>query len=247
MARSPFCLLGELDMRIQDREKQLFEEWSKNRKGFVADGVIDENAYLNSCPRLMFILKEVNDPDGGNWDLREFIRDGAREQTWSNITRWTYGIRSIEKDIAWDNLQQITEEQRKEILKSICAINLKKSPGGHTTNKDILATVAFEDKIYFKEQFSFYDPDLVICCGSVVSRLFHNLVSSQLEPKWKMTKRGIWYHEYAKNKYVIEFSHPEARVADCFLYYGLIDAVREIWLEGSDPNDSFVRNWPISG
>ena len=28
--------------------------------------------------------------------------------------------------------------------------------------------------------------------------------------------------------YVIRYAHPEARVADCLLYYGVVDAVREI-------------------
>ncbi len=27
---------------------------------------------------------------------------------------------------------------------------------------------------------------------------------------------------------IIDYSHPEARVKDCQLYYGLVDAVREI-------------------
>ena len=44
-----------------------------------------------------------------------------------------------------------------------------------------------------------------------------------------MTARGIWYHEYQKNKYIIQYSHPEARVADCLLYYGLLDAINEIY------------------
>lgn len=215
-------------MNIRVKENKLFEKWSANRKGFVVDGVVDEESYLNSSLKIMFILKEVNDPDGGDWDLREFIRKGARSQTWNNVTRWILGIQNIEKSIDWKEIQEITEEQRKECLKSICAINLKKSPGGHTTDNNALSQVVNEDKIFLNEQFSIYNPDLVICCGSVVSRLFHNLVEFSEKPDWKMTMRGIWYHVYQSNRYVIEYSHPEARVADYLLYYGLVDAVREI-------------------
>jgi len=218
-------------MSIRDRENELFEKWSANRQRFVKDGVVDEKSYLNSSAKIMLVLKEVNDPGGGNWDLREFIREGARSQTWDNITRWIYGIRNINKDIEWKEVQEISEERRKEYLKSICAINLKKSPGGHTTNNNVLSQVANKDKVFLNEQFSIYNsdlPDLIICCGSVVSELFHNLIEFSEKPNWKMTKRGIWYYEYQINKYVIEYSHPETRVANCLLYYGLVDAVREI-------------------
>ncbi len=215
-------------MGIKDMENSLFEEWAKNRSGFVKDGVVDEDAYLKSSPKLVFILKEVNDPDGGGWDLRKYIRNGARPQTWNNITRWTYGIQNIKKDISWSELQQITEEQRKSTLKSICVINLKKSPGGSTTDNDILAKEAREDKIFLKRQFSLYNPDLVICCGKGVSEIFCELMD--LPPgEWKMTKRGIRYYEYTKKKYVVEFFHPQARVASHLLYYSLIDAIREIF------------------
>ena len=44
---------------------------------------------------------------------------------------------------------------------------------------------------------------------------------------WKMTTRGVWYFK-DEDKIVIAFSHPAARVKDCYLYYALLDAVREI-------------------
>lgn len=215
-------------MSIRERENELFEKWSAYRKGFVADGVVDEKSFLNSSPKIMLVMKEVNDSDGGEWDLREFIREGARSQTWNNVTRWIFGIQRIDISIDWNEIQNISNDQRKLLLRSICAINLKKSPGGHTTDKNALFQAAIEDKKFLNEQWDIYDPDLVICCGSVVSGFFHKLVKFSEEPDWKMTKRGIWYHEFQTNRYMIKYSHPEARVDDCLLFYGLVDAVREI-------------------
>ena len=43
-----------------------------------------------------------------------------------------------------------------------------------------------------------------------------------------MTTRGIWYFREASGRIVISYAHPEARVKDCLLYYGLVDAVREV-------------------
>ena len=53
-------------------------------------------------------------------------------------------------------------------------------------------------------------------------------MSPLTNPVWKMTTRGIWYVKEPNGRIVIAYSHPEARVKDCILYYGLIDAVREI-------------------
>lgn len=213
---------------ITQQEESLFAEWRTNRSCFVADGVVDEQAYISSSRRLLFVLKEVNDPDGGEWDLREFIRQGGRPQTWNNITCWVEGIRNISVDIPWTDLEQVDEERRQKTLRSVAVINLKKSPGGYTADAGALYKVADEDKLFLNRQFSLYEPDIVVCCGSITSDVFHSLVDFSTEPDWKSTSREVWYHEYLPGKYVIRYTHPEARVADNLLYYGLVDAVREI-------------------
>ncbi len=220
--------LEDNQMTITEKEKLLFDEWRKNRGGFVSDGLVDEASYLKSARKLMFVLKEVNDPDEGDWDLRQFIREGGRPQTWDNITRWVKGIRSLPSEIKWTELSEITQAQRSEILIPICAINLKKSPGGHTTDNQSLLEVSSKDKEFLQRQFALYEADVVIVCGSITTDLLYSLVDFGADPCWRMTTRGIWYHEYLPKKFVISYAHPEARVADCLLYYGLIDALREI-------------------
>jgi len=218
-------------MGITDDENRLFEKWKKDRNKFVADGVVDETAYNESDIKILFILKEVNSEDGG-WDLREYLRDrNERTQTWNNITRWVIGIRNLNENLCWkgSEIEEIPTEKRIQTLRSICAINLKKSPGGHTTDEKKLADVAKNDREYLNEQLSLYDPDLTICCGTIVKNLFHELVRFEKPIDWRSTTRGIDYHEYKRDKYVISYSHPEARVQDNLLYYGLLDAIREIY------------------
>ncbi len=217
-----------VNMTITQKEEEIFREWQAHRDGFVPDGVADESRYLVNSPRLMFVLKEVNDPDGGNWDLREFLRKGGRAQTWDNITRWVEGIRRLHQEIPWKDHQSISKQRRVDALQSICAINLKKSPGGHTTDNKDLERIASEDSKFLNQQFGIYAPDVVICCGSVVCDLFHALIDFADEPKWEMTRRGVWFHEFQSGKHVVSYSHPEARVSDNLLYYGLIDAMQEI-------------------
>jgi len=44
-------------MDIRASEEILFTEWHAKRPGFVADGVVDENAYLLSSPKLLLVLQ----------------------------------------------------------------------------------------------------------------------------------------------------------------------------------------------
>jgi hypothetical protein len=216
-------------MRIKREENELFRKWALGHSGFVADGVADGGAYLASDPKVVFVMKEVNDPGGGDWDQREFVRKGGRPQTWNNITRWAIGIRELDKDIAWKDLEEITEQQRIDALKSICAMNLKKSPGGSAADNVKVSRIAEEDRGYLREQFSLYNAHLVICCGSATSEIFHSVLELDSRPDWKTTTRGVWFHEYLPKKYIKEYSHPQARVQSYLLYYGLVDAVREIF------------------
>ena len=213
-------------MSINEAEEKLFLQWQANRDGFVRDGVISEEEYLASKPKIAFVLKEVNDPGGGGWDLRTFVSNGGRPQTWNTIARWVYGIRNITSIPDWSFFENITNEFRAETLKSICVLNLKKSPGTHTTDHASLNAVANEDKEQIQKQYSLYDPDLTICGGT--GDLFKMVIGHE-SASWKKTKRGIWWYERSVGKFVVSFAHPEARVQSSLLVYGLLDAIQEIY------------------
>ncbi|MDO6818909.1 hypothetical protein [Zobellia sp. 1_MG-2023] len=119
-------------------------------------------------------------------------------------------------------------------------MNIKKTPGGHTTNVKALVKDSSLGKTFLERQFRLYfdnahlKPDCIIACGTQTSRIFQNLVPFLKNENWGQTTRGVYYNEYEKGKFFIEYAHPEARVADNILYYGLIDAVRELKLKKSD-------------
>ncbi|RMF18958.1 MAG: hypothetical protein D6761_01375 [Candidatus Dadabacteria bacterium] len=179
---------------------------------------------------MLFLLKEVNDPgpDGGGWDLRKFLRDGARAATWNNVCRWLRGINNLPHDTPWVEVADMTESDRRQTLASIAAMNLKKSPGGHTTVVSSFWEAASEDASFLREQFSLYQADLVICCGSIVRGAFDAFIKPESASAWKATSRGAEFLEYSSGKYVIAYSHPAARVSANLLHYGLVDAIREI-------------------
>lgn len=212
-------------MSITEQEKELFALWSVNRKGFVFDGVVSETDYLASALKLCFVLKEVNDIDGGDWDLRQFVHGGGRWQTWDNVTRWVKCLRNLDHELRWEDLAKISLEDRQQTLRSICAMNLKKSPGGHTTERASFAPVVVEDKLFIQKQYALYNPDITICCGTVWD--FRGALDFN-DCEIFQTSRGIQWFLNKDNRPVIIYSHPAARVNSSLLVYGLFDAVREI-------------------
>jgi hypothetical protein len=215
-------------MGITEKENELFIKWSANRPGFIMDGVPDESAYQASEPKIMFVMKEVEELGGGTGDHREFLRRGASPQPWNHMTRWVIGLRQLDEDIPWNLFDEVSVQHRSGTLRSICVMHLKKTPVEYSTHNPDHEMTEQEDKKYLNAQFQIYDADLVICCGAATSDIFHSLITFEPPPVWKTTTRGIRFHEYAPQKYVISYSYPEARVQDCLLYYGLVDAAREM-------------------
>ena len=218
---------------MRECEENIFDRWRNSLPNelqgqFVTDGVVNEALYLESNLKILFLLKEVNDPDGGGWCLREFLRNGGRWQTFGNATRWLRAIRNLPNEMPWDQLKNVADEQRIAELQSIAAMNLKKTPGGHAVDHVNLWNSVTRDQKFIHEQFNLYHADLVICCGSDVAKAFSYIFGESGGLPWNITTRGIEYYEYEQNKYAISFSHPSVRASSNLVHYGLIDAVREI-------------------
>jgi len=211
-------------MSIKDVETKLFNQLKINNTSIVTDGVANEKEYLDSKYRILYVMKEVNSYQNGGWSLTEFISNGARSQTRDNVARWTEGILNLEKDFDWEYLSTANDIRRNIYLKKIASINLKKTPGRHTSIYNEIRIATKNNKEIFKKKVDIYQPDIIICCGT--SGLFAKYcLESGLT--WQMTSRGIEYM-ILDNTIIVSFSHPEARVADQYLYYALIDAIREI-------------------
>lgn len=208
-----------------NKEELLFAEWRKGIDNFAKDGVVNSKLYLKSKYKILFILKETNGTED-DFDLRKYLASGARPQTWSNITRWVMGINDY--NLKWSKLSDINQKLRIKHLSSIAAINMKKMPGGHTTNTGEFWDFIVKDKIYIKRQINIYKADIIILCGSIVADAFRFIHDGALDNKWQETSRGISFVEYTEGKFAIAYAHPEARVQDCLLHYGIIDAVKEI-------------------
>ena len=152
--------------RLNAREDALVEEWKRclghAAENFVPDGVVCGETYESTWPRVVFLLKEVNDSSGGNWELRQFLRSGGRWQTWNNVTRWTEGILALPKIRPWGNLETVDSNARIRALGKIAAVNVKKTPGGATANFDGMRGFARANRVFIRRQLELYRPNLVV-------------------------------------------------------------------------------------
>lgn len=217
-------------MSIKERQDELFERWSAERPGFCRDGVVCEEFYKDANSKILVVLKEANGNnetvDIVSW-LRRFDGPG-QDRVWDNVARWVYGIgRFVEsKEIPdWHEIPAVDPEFKREQIKSICAMNLKKVPGGGTTEWKELDAAADNNKEFIKQQFEIYDPNLTICAN--VGDLFMNAMD--YGEFCRTTRRGVRWHERENGKYVIDYWHPSNRGPNELLFYGLMDAVAEIY------------------
>jgi hypothetical protein len=222
-------------MNIRERENQIFSKWQEQIPNMVQDGVVDPSAYLESHPKILFILKEVNDANSnplknGGWDLRNFVFRGCDKkwQTWNSITRWVHGIRRLPTPTIWKEVAKISQTKRKEELRSVAAMNLKKSPGGASTKYGELEIEALKYKSLLAEQFWLYDADLVICCGRGVAKLAWKVFQPDDQRDWEQTSRGVWYKKYKSEKFIISYKHPQVPSRQSLLFDGILEAIAEI-------------------
>ena len=213
---------------LNAREDALFEEWKRllahPSEAFVPDGAVCAETYESTWPRIVFLLKEVNDPGGGDWDLRDFLRGGGRWQTWNNVTRWTEGILALPEIRPWRDLEYIDENARIHALKKIAAVNIKKTPGGGAADVDGLRAFARANREFLRRQLDLYRPDVIVGCGSDVSAVLFEDLNGDIE--WHRSVRGTRYAALGSATY-FDYYHPAARVSASLLHYGLIDSVRE--------------------
>ena len=114
---------------LLEKQGQLFFEWRKRQAPFCADGQFIEDGivhyptYLHTRPKLLFLLKEPNDPpivdDTGQvqkreeWNLAKWLGEGAWHQTksrgyksWEVVARWTHDITYNDQQLKpWRDLE----------------------------------------------------------------------------------------------------------------------------------------------
>jgi hypothetical protein len=209
-------------MTIKEREDALFDEWRKARpdyKSFITDGVIDENSFLESSPKIVFLLKEIDDYDK---DLRELWGTTSRGHTVAGISHWTWGIREIynnpSREITKADLPRNDADFRHKQICTVCAMNVKKVSGGASSNMSEVKKFAKRDADFLLRQLDIYKAEIVVCCGIEYPK--------HLDADFTYNGSEVWFgKDHERGSLVIGFRHPNRCPHDKTIMF--FDAVRE--------------------
>ena len=142
-----------------DLEK-LFEQWQEKYRfdAFIRDGIVDPERYEH--PHILFVLRDMN--CGVETDLRQHLFDhGSGWRTWNNVARWTHAL----LDGCGDYPQHMPKERRRDLVRRIAAVNIKKEGGGSRSNAGKLSAAAEEQGDMLYSELCLCQPELIVCCG----------------------------------------------------------------------------------
>lgn len=223
----------------KEKTDKLFQEWENKPlhqgEAFVRDGVINPEEFFSQKIRPLFLLKEAYAKDGKGWDLAEEHRyeigrdKWQRHTTWTNISRWTYGLFNTTKDSRPEYEEQVEfHKKQNPYLQKIAALNIKKSGGKSYSQANDLKKYACNDSNEIVEQIHLIDPNVIVC-GSTLWLL--ELVLKQVDPSFKIERNDNWFYfidlPNGHKTLVIDFYHPSCRRSKVDLFNKFVEVYQK--------------------
>lgn len=208
----------------------LMKEWSESHRQrkwttFISDGVVNENKYLTSRPKICFFLKEAYSKEpAGDWSLTEWLSEGAMTRMWSTVAEWTYGLTHTTSS-SIPHRPQLSAAEKTELLQSIAIVNVKKSNGAVQSDYHDLLQYADADREFLKRELSILKPDIIVCGNN--SSMLRLLYGATIQQNGKVSSNGdIDYAFMNKNGYallgnqiILDFYHPANQYPAIMNYY----------------------------
>ncbi|NLI94065.1 MAG: hypothetical protein GX434_18255 [Peptococcaceae bacterium] len=199
-------------MNINNQLDSLYSRYQNPDVQFVKGGVIDENTYTTSSPKILLLLKEVNDPDSKeNWSLVDHINDQIDKvkftSTWKNAGMWSFAVQN-----SFEHYETARALINIECgLRALATTNLKKSGGKSVSNYDEIKQHAINYKDLWTSEIDIIKPDVVICGGT------YSIVQEILQFENLICKAGTSFG-HALGTTFIDFYHPAYMVSPKMLY-----------------------------
>ena len=156
-------------MTKTERLNALFTEWKDQKpaeeaKRMCLDGIVCEERYDNTNPKILFIAKEPNmDPEEPGFDFREWWGDGEVKYAFSKrLCEWAYGI--------WNGFPPLEQYDalvdslniQSDTIRSIAFMNLKKVGGGSKADAGVIKAATEANLCFLQRQISIINPDVII-------------------------------------------------------------------------------------
>jgi hypothetical protein len=205
----------------------------------IMDGIVDIDTYLQSHPKILWILKEPYDavengtPAGGGWSLTKdvlrrddfFSRIKRTQSTWHPIIYVCTGL--LNNFSEYGSMDYINDSPGMvKILKNIAVINVKKLPGLTQTHRfNPIAEAYNQHKAILLKQIRVYNPDIII--GASTMPLFYD--DLEIDRK-KIEKYGSIHYVVKDAKIYIDAYHPgQMRVTKSQYVNDIIYIVKKLW------------------
>ncbi len=195
----------------------------------IYDGVEDIKAYLNSPLKIMWILKEPYDSDGGGWNISEAYKnkEGRKKATYRRMAASTYGFMNNKY---YEDIKKLGATiDIFSALDSIAYINISKMPGNNRTSATSAKAYYNIWKDFLWKQIDIYNPDVIIFGGTMdffefkqSPVLYKTYYNEDVNPD---CKARIFKCE---NKWLISVYHPSSIVSDEVYVDSIIDSLLEI-------------------
>ena len=231
----------EIKKMIDDRKETIISCKAEDETDvLIYDGIVDEKTFYQQKNKVLFLLKDGNDPnlyeDGNGYTYRDlYAAASATKQTetkssrvytmWRVMCMW---IKIIEdKYFALEDCFDVKKEfnvdgMRKELLK-IATVNIKKTAGKGTNNSSYSKVLKRSVETYYsliKNEIDLIKPTIVICGGTF------DYIKREYDVEIKKLKNGKRYFIYNDCVY-LESVHPSA----IFGYKKHFDVFKETYTE----------------
>lgn len=225
-------VLASLPMNSNDAIFEEFKELYRAKelpdwqKVFIKDGVIHPAAFAGQRHRVLFIAKEHNYLGGKedtNYkaDYREWWKEHIHLLFSHRISEWAYGLLN---DFS-TGLETLSYAEKHSALQSIAFINVKKSSGGATANKQTILAYISESRELLHRQIQGIAPTLIISCFRHDYYTEH-LFANNMKRVSAAYSLGSW-----NGIPVITYYHPSSRKNKKQLYTDLARAFEQIQSE----------------
>lgn len=219
--------MGRVDGKAIDSAlNKLFADWRAAQPGhrLFLDGAVYAERYAAEPIRLLFILKEVNvSPTEADWDLREYLRDGARAATWNNVTRWAQAV--MDK-ASWDQVTTIDEGNRKDVLGRVAVMNLNKRGGRACAKYQRLREAVDRDRERLRAEYAILAPNLVVFGGDLTADVAGEAIFDLPASAWTKTSSGVWVSRSPTDVPLVAMPHPQARRGAHDMFEAIVGALQ---------------------
>ncbi len=227
---------------IQEQLDQLYRPYQSAQVRFVPCGLVDEDLYSKVRTRVLWLLKDPNDPepedinDWAPWSLHEQIRLDVEEKSWTGRIMWkvvgalTYGMQQADFPpyrTSYDNEANICNG-----LGMIGVTNLKKSGGGSSSKDDEIRAAAKENIDLWTEEIRIMAPHLVVCGGTYT---YITKPLGLIDQLLQVGRRYAVYDFGGHQCVLLDMYHPAYRVSGVLLYAFFKDCILELRTKGLIP------------